>query len=75
MKECSLVVKGTRLFNAVPRELREFVGELNTFKIKLDQFLSNVPDRPALDHYYQSARNNDIIAQLNQVTVESLYNV
>ena len=70
MKECSIVVHGCRLFNAVPRELREFRGSSETFKRKLDTFLSSVPDKPALVNYHQPSAGNGLLSQLAQLRAE-----
>ena len=37
--ENSFAVRGTRLFDAISRQLRDFRGSLLTFKRKLDVFL------------------------------------
>ena len=66
LKEDSFIVHGPRLFNAIPRELREFSGTLYTFKVKLDRYLKSVPDKPALPHYVQSAAGNGLLEQLAQ---------
>jgi hypothetical protein len=63
-KEASFAHNGPRLFNSLPRELRDFEGSLNSFKSKLDIFLKKVADQPALPHYVQGAEGNSIPAQL-----------
>ena len=72
IKEESFLVYGPKLFNALPRDLRDFTGNLDTFKSKLDTFLKNIPDKPALPHYRQSAASNSLIDQLAQRRVEFL---
>ena len=60
--ERSLPVQGARLFNSLPKHLREFRGSLAAFKNGLDQHLKNVPDRPYLPHYYMSELGNSLLA-------------
>ena len=48
----SFVVKTGRLFNAVHKDIRDISGvSLETFKGKLDDWLSKVPDTPKIDGY------------------------
>lgn len=70
LRENSLIVLGARLFNCLPRDAREWEGGLETFKEKVDRFLTTVPDKPALPHYHQSAASNSIIKQLEQMRAE-----
>ena len=56
-KEESLAVRGPRVFNCIPRELREYRGSPDTFKTRLDKFLREIPDKPALVNY-QSMNHN-----------------
>ena len=37
---------GMKIFNSLPEELKIFKGTKETFKSKLDQYLSIIPDRP-----------------------------
>ena len=48
----SFVVKMGRLFNAMPKEIRDLTGvSLEIFKGKLDDWLGTVPDTPKLNGY------------------------
>ena len=64
LRENSFAVRGPRLFNVLPRDLRAYDGELDGFKRLLDRFLSNVPDQPNLPNYSQSAANNSLLNQV-----------
>ena len=64
LKESSFCVHGPRLFNELPRELREFRGAQNVFKRELDKFLQSVPDLPSLPHYHQRAGGNSLLDQV-----------
>ena len=47
--ETSLRVKGARLYNLLPKELREQDGcSVESFKANLDTWLSIVPDQPTI---------------------------
>ena len=41
------MVEGPRLFNSLPRTLRNTVGTLTVFKTHLDKYLEMIPDQPA----------------------------
>ena len=47
LKEKSLIVEGPRLYNSLPRCLREHCGSIESFKLLLDRYLSCVPDQPS----------------------------
>ena len=48
----SLVAHGSKLFNCLPKYLRDISGcSLNSFKHKLDNFLKDVPDEPVIPGY------------------------
>jgi len=63
----SPALKMMRLFNAIPGELRDTTGvNVDTFKRKLDKWLSLVPDTPIIDDYKAAAESNSIIHQAAQ---------
>ena len=72
LRERSIAVYGPQLFNELPRELRNYNGELNTFKNRLDHFLCGIPDKPALPQYSQPAAGNSLLQQLAQLRAEQL---
>lgn len=45
LKERSIFVEGPRLYNSLPRYLREHSGSIESFNACLDSFLSGVPDQ------------------------------
>ena len=52
VREASLAVRGPKLFNILPKSIRNVTGvSVNTFKRKLDHFLSQIPDQPTVDGY------------------------
>ena len=57
-------LKMMRLFNALPGELRDITGvTFETFKKKIDKWLSLVPDTPIIDNYKAAAESNSILHQ------------
>ena len=57
IREGSFCIDGTRLFNSVPKEIRDLTGVgVPKFKEKLDEFLSAVPDEPQCCGYTADRR-------------------
>ena len=58
---------GDRLFNSLPRYLRDVSGTIPTFKAHLDKFLLNLPDQTSLPGYcaFRPAKTNSIIDQIS----------
>ena len=46
LRDQSLSIHGGKLFNLLPRELRDFNGTKGGFKVLLDDFLKIIPDQP-----------------------------
>jgi len=65
LREGSFSVVAPRLFNKLPRELREYEGSFIDFKKVLDKFLRKIPDKPSLPHYYQVAESNSLLHQIS----------
>ena len=64
IKNCFLTVRGAKLFNALPRTVRDLSKvTLNIFKNRLDVFLGTLPDQPATPHYHRRAPTNSIVDQ------------
>jgi hypothetical protein len=61
LREGSPSVAGQRLFNVLPKDLREREFTLETFKRQLDVFLGTIPDRPPLQHYQRRRASNSIV--------------
>ena len=64
IREASLTVHGTKLFNVLPQPLRNTSGvKLDSFKSALDRYLKTVPDEPTLVGYTACRRadTNSII--------------
>ena len=64
-REASLQVKGARLFNFVPKEIRNLTGvTVDTFKSGLDAWLTQIPDQPTIPGRQRSALTNSLIDQV-----------
>jgi hypothetical protein len=48
MRENSFQVSGARLFNSIPKKIREIKQSQEDFKAALDQYLSGIPDQPRI---------------------------
>ena len=46
LKEATIKFEGPKVFNSLPKHLRDFKGTLDNFKNILDKFLENIPDQP-----------------------------
>ena len=68
IKDRSFAVKGPKLFNTIPFELRNCDISMEVFKSKLDKWLLQIPDRPCLPNYQgQNAASNSVIDQANNI--------
>ena len=66
-RESSLGVKGVKIFNLLPAELRNTDhNNVDIFKKKLDIFLSNIPDQPTIAGVGRSAESNSLLHQIPQ---------
>ena len=72
LKENSFALRGPRMFNCIPAELRNCDGTVESFKNNLDKFLAGVPDKPCLPLYYQASTGNSLLQQVMQQRVASL---
>ena len=65
-KDNNFFVNGPRLFNCLPRDIRECRENQDIFKRRLDNFLRNVPDQPSGhgNEYSRRAENNSLIKQV-----------
>ena len=63
-RESSFQVKGARLFNCIPRELRDTTtGTIDQFKAKLDSWLSTIPDQPTIPGSQRAATSNSLLTK------------
>lgn len=71
-KDNSFFVKGPKLFNCLPKEIRESTENQDIFKRKLDKFLKNVPDQPngSGGAYSRQAQTNSLLHQVPYMRVD-----
>ena len=72
MRENSFQINGARLFNSLPKKIREIRKYQDEFKIALDEYLSTVPDQPRIGSLVPSAtdrlsgrQSNSLLAWTN----------
>ena len=64
-KEASFNVKGSRLFNIIPKDIRNLSDTTtDLFKSRLDAWLSTIPDQPTIPGRQRSALTNSLIDQV-----------
>jgi hypothetical protein len=64
-RESSLQVKGARLFNLVPKDIRDMkTVTVDTFKAGLDAWLATIPDQPTIPGRQRAALTNSLIDQV-----------
>ena len=62
-REASLSVKGAKLFNSIPQQLRDMNGKAEQFKSGLDKWLSTIPDEPSIPDRQRAALTNSLLDQ------------
>ena len=50
--------RGIRLFNAMPKQIRDLSCSVSSFKYQLDKYLSTIPDTPCIANYDNSLENS-----------------
>ena len=63
-REASLQVKGSRLFNLIPSELRDLSGTVEQFKAGLDRWLQQIPDQPTVNGRARAVNSNSLLDQV-----------
>ena len=73
LREHSLQINGARLFNCMPKKLREAKFCQEEFKYELDQYLSTIPDQPRIGKLIPEAvcrvsgkQSNSLIAWIQE---------
>jgi hypothetical protein len=63
-REASLSVHGAKLFNLLPRDIRDInTGTVDQFKGRLDAWLQSIPDQPTTAGRQRAAASNSLIDQ------------
>ena len=64
-RECSLGVKGAKMFNLLTVSLRNIDSDhVDKFKSQLDAFLQQVPDQPTVGGQARAAESNSLEHQI-----------
>ena len=71
-RDKSFITRGPIIFNSLPKELRQYKGNLETFKGKLDGFLRDVQDRPPVPGYRDAAEGNSLPLQIAHMRAQNL---
>ncbi len=62
LKDASFAVRGPKLFNFLPQNIRDKTGcSVESFKNILDQYLRDIPDQPRLPGYPTNNASNSIL--------------
>ena len=66
-RESSLGVKGVKIFNLLPAEIRNLDSiSIDSFKENLDKFLTIIPDQPTIAGLGRPAETNSLLHQIPQ---------
>ena len=64
-QEASLKVRGAKLFNLLPQEVRNLDNvTVDMFKSNLDSWLGSVPDQPTIPGRQRAASSNSLLDQV-----------
>ena len=64
-REASLSIQGGRLFNLLPRGIRDIqTGTVEQFKAVLDGWLETIPDQPTIPGRQRAAKTNSLLDQI-----------
>ena len=74
LQENGLTVFGPRLYNSLPKYLRDIESvRTEKFKFELDKFLELIPDQPKMPNYVPALGSNSILDQLTHLRAQGIY--
>ena len=74
LQENAINVFGTRLYNSLPKYLRDIESvKTEKFRIELDKFLQLIPDEPKTPNYVTASESNSILDQLTHLRAQGIY--
>ena len=74
LQENSITVFGPRLFNSLPKYLRDIeCVKTEKFKFELDKLLDTIPDQPKMPNYVTASGSNSFLDQLTHLRTQGIY--
>ena len=74
LQENSITVFGPRLYNSLPKYLRDIESvKTEKLKFKLYKFLELIPDQPKMPNYVTASGSNSILDQLTHLRAQRIY--
>ena len=74
LQENAITVFGPRLYNSLPKYLREIESVTpEKFNFELDKFLDTIPDQPKMPNYVTASGSNSILDQLIHLRAQGIY--
>ena len=74
LQETAITVFGTRLYNSLPKYLRNIESvKTEKFKFELNKFLELIPDEPKMPNYVTASGCNSILDQLTHLRAQGIY--
>ena len=73
LQENAITVFGPRLYNSLPKYLRDIESVTEKFKFELDKFLDTIHDQPKMPNYVTASGSNSILDQLTHLRAQGIY--
>ena len=74
LQENVITVFGPRLYNSLPKYLRDIESvKTEKFKFELDKFLNTIPDQPKMPNNVTASGSNRILEQLTHLRAQGIY--
>ena len=71
LQENAITIFGPRLYNSLPKYLRDI--ETEKFNFELDKFLELIPDEPKIPNYVTVSVSKSILDQLTHLRARGIY--
>ena len=71
IREKSFQIHGAKIFNILPKSIRNLKTSTEDFKAKLDKFLETIPDEPKLPGYIPTGCNQNSAGPSNSILDQS----
>ena len=74
LQENAITVFGPRLYNSLPKYLRDIESvKTEILKFELDKFLNTIPDQPKMPNYVTASGSISILDQLTHLRAQEIY--